>query len=86
MARKSLDFFYGKCGTVVLNEPKFRLGYTNLMVDTLDDSSWVKFDFNIWTNPALPWAQSSIDKFFVGPIPSEELAKIPFKIKFWCSE
>jgi hypothetical protein len=86
VARKSLDLFCGKCGTVVLNESKFRPGYTNLMVGTLNDSSWVKFDFNIWTNPAPPWAQSSTDKFFVGPILSEEPAKLPFKIKFWCSE
>ena len=76
--KKIIRHFCGECGTVIFNVPEFRPGYTNLMVSTLDDVSWIKFDFSIWTKSAPTWAKPSTDIVFPGAIPSEVLKTIPF--------
>ena len=76
--KKVIRHFCGECGTVIFNVPEFRPGYINLMVSTLNDSSWVKFDFSIWTKFAPTWAKPSTDIVFPGAIPSEVLKTLPF--------
>ncbi len=47
--------FCTRCGTTVMATIERRPGIRLIMIGTLDDPNWVKFDRHIWTRSAQHW-------------------------------
>ena len=55
------SYFCGDCGSTLFSTSKARPRIRTITGGTLDDSSWVPMQANIWTRSALPWVLMAED-------------------------
>ena len=53
--RAKLGAFCPECGTRIYHKPEWRKGMVAVKPGTLDDTSMLKPDINIWTGSKQPW-------------------------------